>query len=1146
MKTLLTLLLTIGMAQAQMKGDTYYLPAVDVGLEKEVAAERAQGQPLKYALGTPIEVIHHSKHEVGSAGQWTQMFDGSWEFRIRLSAENATSINVGMVDFFLPHSAELWVYSDDESIMRGPYNDTYNQSHGFFWIGDVPGDHVNLKLTVNNREKQYLSFQVNNITRGFYKYWEEPSYLAKSGSCNVDVACPEADGWDDPINSVGQYSFSTSEGGFVCTGQLINNTAQDGTPYFLTADHCGYSNESTQEPLTVRQNVAASISLTWNYQSLTCRAPGSASSGNQISRSGFNDRQSGTTYLASNPDSDFTLLELNQTPPDHYGVVYTGWDRSAGIPSGVVSIHHPAGHAKRISIENDPLTITGRGSVFPGNQGYFRIGDWDVGTTEGGSSGGGLWNSDQLLVGQLFGGLAACGNDEADWYGRFHTSWDNGSDAQSRLSDWLDPQNTGQITLGSSEGCEAPTVSIVNNSSNQVGDNLTFTAQASGGAGNYTFIWDIDGDGVADDSGSSIQANYNQSYVGNINVTVTDADNCQGRGSQAVVIEAANIQLEEVVNIRENLDQICGNNDNVIDPGERWTTLLQARNTGGVTGTDAYLAMGKSRQADIEGINDSFGNVATSCNRLFIDISSTGTMMPWESANVGNTNAEDEGSVLIQLANPFQHYGETVTQVRASTNGFISTSSNATGGDWDNDCPLPQTPDKDNEGARIAVMHDDLRDATFYHQSFNSCPRPSDTGGDLACEVFMWQSADLWDTMSTVENYDIQAILYPATSQWVYQYGGSGFNGSGASVGMQNEAATDGLNYACNSSNGINTTEAVCLFNRDHKPSSDGAPFVMLESPVISIGDMDVNEAQSGSLDFAIAEDATCGTQFAIDHQASVFDEGFNTGQNNVFNAEVGNNGQCRVVTNCGVGSSTSFSSNDIQVRPGLWWNPSRNGNGFDWYNINQRSLVYNFYTGEKTGEPVWYLANDTDSKHNQYYNNIFRFEAPGGFGNGELSPDNVGWSNTTFIDDSNAIQVRTIKGDLSAEKLYFLQYGANETPNYHTGLYFTPSENGWGHSVGTLGNSRVVVTYLYRDDGQPYWTIASGPNNSSLFDVYYFNTFCPSCPATNTPGEVVGSLSLNLNNGTDGTLTQFNVVHDMINWTRSNLPVVNLLSPQN
>ena len=54
-----------------------------------------------------------------------------------------------------------------------------------------------------------------------------------SGSCNNNVICPEGDPWRDQIRSVAMITVGGS--GF-CTGQLINNCANDGTPYFLTAE----------------------------------------------------------------------------------------------------------------------------------------------------------------------------------------------------------------------------------------------------------------------------------------------------------------------------------------------------------------------------------------------------------------------------------------------------------------------------------------------------------------------------------------------------------------------------------------------------------------------------------------------------------------------------------------------------------------------------------------------------------------------------------------------------------------------------------------------------------------------------------------------------------------------------------------------
>ena len=64
-----------GVTHAQMKGDTYYLPDVDVASEKNQAT-LVKGTPLKYAINTEVNDIYHSKDE-SLSGQWTKMFDGS-------------------------------------------------------------------------------------------------------------------------------------------------------------------------------------------------------------------------------------------------------------------------------------------------------------------------------------------------------------------------------------------------------------------------------------------------------------------------------------------------------------------------------------------------------------------------------------------------------------------------------------------------------------------------------------------------------------------------------------------------------------------------------------------------------------------------------------------------------------------------------------------------------------------------------------------------------------------------------------------------------------------------------------------------------------------------------------------------------------
>jgi len=122
---------------------------------------------------------------------------------------------------------------------------------------------------------------------------------------------------------------------------LLANTANSTTPYFLTANHC----MSTQ-------TVAGTIVVYWNYQSSTCRTPGSSSSGSPLSKTIATHSQSGSTLRATNAASDFTLIELSTAVPSAANPYFSGWDRSGTTPSSAVGIHHPAGHEKRISVEN--------------------------------------------------------------------------------------------------------------------------------------------------------------------------------------------------------------------------------------------------------------------------------------------------------------------------------------------------------------------------------------------------------------------------------------------------------------------------------------------------------------------------------------------------------------------------------------------------------------------------------------------------------------------------------------------------------------------------------------------------------------------------------------------------------------------------
>ena len=155
--------------------------------------------------------------------------------------------------------------------------------------------------------------------------------------------------------------------------------------------------------------------------------------------------------------ADVALIELSSTPPSSWDVEYAGWDASGATPENATGIHHPSGDVKKICFEEDsPYTSSTGGAA------VWWIDAWELGVTEPGSSGSPLFDQNHRIIGQLYGGAAACSgsvnNGAYDFYGRFNVSWGLG------VSQYLDPTNSGTTVLdgyptgfNTDEGCTDPT-----------------------------------------------------------------------------------------------------------------------------------------------------------------------------------------------------------------------------------------------------------------------------------------------------------------------------------------------------------------------------------------------------------------------------------------------------------------------------------------------------------------------------------------------------------------------------------------------------------------------------------------------------------------------------------------------------------------
>ncbi|MBW2258415.1 MAG: trypsin-like peptidase domain-containing protein, partial [Deltaproteobacteria bacterium] len=386
------------------------MPYVDVASYRSEDDKSAHRKDVPWRFGALVEV------DLGldDAGEWEQLVDGSWLWRLAVESTGALTLNLIFSEYQLPPGARLFLYTPDREHVLGAFTEANNQPAGVFATTLIDSDNVVLEY----HEPANVPFpgllRLGSVTHGYrgMKAYGEKN-LGDSGSCNNNVHCPESAGWEEPIRSV----VLLLEGGdSFCSGALVNNTASDGTPYVLTANHC-YSNPATW--------------VFWfNWESPTCNDPNSSPP---------HDALSGAVLRARRSNSDFCLVELNDAIPSDFEAFFAGFDASGATPSSTVGIHHPSGDIKKISYDDDAPGISG---FFGGGTDHWEVYDWDDGTTEGGSSGSPLFDQDQRIIGQLHGGSASCWNDLEDYYGRLSVSWD-GASASSRLRDWLDPTGSG-------------------------------------------------------------------------------------------------------------------------------------------------------------------------------------------------------------------------------------------------------------------------------------------------------------------------------------------------------------------------------------------------------------------------------------------------------------------------------------------------------------------------------------------------------------------------------------------------------------------------------------------------------------------------------------------------------------------------------
>lgn len=350
-----------------------------------------------------------------------------------IASEGAVALRAHITNFDLPEGAALYIYNT-EGTAFGPYTDRGLSNDGDFWTHTVTGPLAYLQVHYSGDNPGAIDFRLESIghlgEKFLIPFMQKPrknvegldsvrDHCSFNEDCVEDASCYGTSTYsaiDTHKYAVAAMQWVQGSWIYMCTGGLLSNTAQDYTPYFLTANHC-------------LKKSSSSLECYFQFWTSSCH-------GACFDPVGVCPRTVGATYLRGNKTGDYSLFRLNQTPPS--GSTFLGWTSTAVAYNNGLALYrlsHPMGAPQAFS-KHTVDTSAGVCRSWP-------RGDWIysrdvIGATEGGSSGSPVCNASGQVVGQLSGGCGTNVNDVCDFVnnatvdGAFATYY-------SSISSWLDP-----------------------------------------------------------------------------------------------------------------------------------------------------------------------------------------------------------------------------------------------------------------------------------------------------------------------------------------------------------------------------------------------------------------------------------------------------------------------------------------------------------------------------------------------------------------------------------------------------------------------------------------------------------------------------------------------------------------------------------
>ncbi|MBM3452507.1 MAG: hypothetical protein FJX84_05110, partial [Bacteroidetes bacterium] len=189
---------------------TFDVPNIDALRAEDELTDHTGTGPWRFGFN------NYTSLTLLNSGSWFELENGGRIWFLKLTCEQALTINLSFINSEIPDGNELFVFNESRDFILGKFEQEHLYN-GQLGVELVPGSTVIVEYFVK-KDNPNGSLEISTVTHGYRTADEfQEKAFGSSGACNMNVNCPDGLPWQPERNSA--LMLVSGSNGF-CSGAL--------------------------------------------------------------------------------------------------------------------------------------------------------------------------------------------------------------------------------------------------------------------------------------------------------------------------------------------------------------------------------------------------------------------------------------------------------------------------------------------------------------------------------------------------------------------------------------------------------------------------------------------------------------------------------------------------------------------------------------------------------------------------------------------------------------------------------------------------------------------------------------------------------------------------------------------------------------